>query len=100
MQECLQIANTIINAEGHLFLKIVRDNFFFNNVRIQVKADRYPIFKALMLELRRRWIGELEFLEESNAEKLKEFVFLLSGLEDRSEEHTSELQSRLHLVCR
>jgi putative nucleotidyltransferase with HDIG domain len=84
-QECLQIANTIINAEGHLFLKIVRDNFFFNNVRIQVKADRYPIFKALMLELRRRWIGELEFLEEVNAEKLKEFVFLLSGLEDNNE---------------
>ena len=84
-QECLQIANTIINAEGHLFLKIVRDNFFFNNARIQVKADRYPIFKALMVELRRRWIGELEFLEESNAEKLKEFVFLLSGLEDNNE---------------
>ena len=84
-QECLQIANTIINAEGHLFLKIVRENFFFNNVRIQVKADRYPIFKALLLELRRRWIGELEFLEEVNAEKLKEFVFLLSGLEDNNE---------------
>jgi putative nucleotidyltransferase with HDIG domain len=84
-QECLQIANTIINAEGHLFLKVVRDNFFFNNARIQVKADRYPIFKALMVELRRRWIGELEFLEESNAEKLKEFVFLLSGLEDNNE---------------
>jgi putative nucleotidyltransferase with HDIG domain len=84
-QECLQIANTIINAEGHLFLKIVRENFFFNNVRIQVKADRYPIFKALLVELRRRWIGELEFLEEVNAEKLKEFVFLLSGLEDNNE---------------
>jgi hypothetical protein len=92
-QECLQIANTIINAEGHLFLKIVRENFFFNNVRIQVKADRYPIFKALLLELRRRWIGELEFLEESNAEKLKEFVFLLSGLEDNNEAITSTPRS-------
>jgi len=37
------------------------------------------------VELRRRWIGELEFLEEVNAEKLKEFVFLLSGLEDNNE---------------
>src|SRR5687768_18481552 len=27
-------------------------------------------------------------------------VFLGSGGSDRSEEHTSELQSRLHLVCR
>src|SRR2546422_5817375 len=27
-------------------------------------------------------------------------VLALDGVEDRSEEHTSELQSRLHLVCR
>src|SRR5205809_3124827 len=27
-------------------------------------------------------------------------VAVLVGLENRSEEHTSELQSRLHLVCR
>jgi len=94
-QECLQIANTIINAEGHLFLKVVRDNFFFNNARIQVKADRYPIFKALMVELRRRWIGELEFLEESNAEKLKEFVFLLSGLEDNNESNYLYVKKQL-----
>src|SRR2546422_7905322 len=26
--------------------------------------------------------------------------FLKRGIEERSEEHTSELQSRLHLVCR
>src|SRR4030042_3046208 len=97
MQECLQIANTIINAEGHLFLKIVRENFFFNNVRIQVKADRYPIFKALLLELRRRWIGELEFLEESNAEKLKEFVFLLSGLEDNNESNYLYVKKQLEI---
>ena len=96
-QECLQIANTIINAEGHLFLKIVRENFFFNNVRIQVKADRYPIFKALLLELRRRWIGELEFLEESNAEKLKEFVFLLSGLEDNNESNYLYVKKQLEI---
>src|SRR5690554_7783642 len=28
------------------------------------------------------------------------FITLASGLENRSEEHTSELQSRPHLVCR
>src|SRR5687768_18061639 len=27
-------------------------------------------------------------------------LFMVSGLDKRSEEHTSELQSRLHLVCR
>ncbi len=34
-EDCLQIINTIIQSEGHLFLKIVRDSFFFNNIRIQ-----------------------------------------------------------------
>ena len=33
-QECLQVINGIIQSEGNLFLKIVRDNFFFNNIRI------------------------------------------------------------------
>ena len=45
-QECLQIILTVIKSEGHLFLKIVRDNFFFNNIRIQMKADRYSILRA------------------------------------------------------
>src|SRR2546422_1808417 len=31
---------------------------------------------------------------------IEEFVALTSAAEARSEEHTSELQSRLHLVCR
>ena len=45
-QECLGVINGIIQSEGNLFLKIVRDNFFFNNIRIIVRADNYPIFKA------------------------------------------------------
>src|SRR2546422_8164518 len=33
-------------------------------------------------------------------EDIQHFVEHIGGREDRSEEHTSELQSRLHLVCR
>src|SRR5687768_18353738 len=32
--------------------------------------------------------------------QLRKRVMLVGTAEDRSEEHTSELQSRLHLVCR
>src|SRR2546429_3371006 len=40
----------------------------------------------------------LVFLEDSNADSPQQ---CLAGISDkRSEEHTSELQSRLHLVCR
>ena len=84
-QECLQVIHSIIQSEGHLFLKIVRDNFFFNNIRIIVKADKYAVFKAFWQEMRRRWIGEVEFSGELGGEHLKDFVYLLSGLEENNE---------------
>jgi HD-GYP domain-containing protein (c-di-GMP phosphodiesterase class II) len=84
-QECLQVINSIIQSEGHFFLKIVRDNFFFNNIRIIVKADKYAVFKAFWQEMRRRWIGEMEFSAELGGEHLKDFVYLLSGLEENNE---------------
>ncbi len=84
-QECLQIINPVVKSEGHLSLKVVRDNFFFNNVIVQVKVDQYSILKGLLQEMRNRWIGELEFTGEMEAEKLKDFVYLLSGLEEKNE---------------
>jgi putative nucleotidyltransferase with HDIG domain len=84
-QECLQVINPVVKSEGRLSLKIVRDNFFFNNVMIQVKVDQYSILKGLLQEMRNRWIGELEFTEEIEGEKLKDFVYLLSALEENNE---------------
>ena len=96
-QECLQMINTIIHSEGHLFLRVVRDSFFFNNVRVQVKADKYPIFKSVLQELKRRWIGEVEFFGEMKAEKLKDFVFLLSGLEENNESNYLYVKKQVEL---
>jgi putative nucleotidyltransferase with HDIG domain len=84
-QECLQVINTILKSESHLFLKIVRDNFFFNNNKIHVKADQYSILKGFLQEMRNRRIGELEFTDEVDGEHLKDFIFLLSGLEEKNE---------------
>ena len=39
-QECLQVIHDVVRSEGTLSFKIVRDNYFFNNIRIQVKADK------------------------------------------------------------
>jgi putative nucleotidyltransferase with HDIG domain len=96
-QECLPVVRTMLDVEGTLFLKIVRDTFFFNNFRVQTKADRYPIFKALLLELRRRWIGEMEFVGKMTADKLKDFVFLLSGLEENNESNYLYVKKQLEL---
>src|SRR2546429_1591426 len=58
-------------------------------VAMNPAPDKYPLLYAIEspADLRRMSFGELPAL----AVELREF---------RSEEHTSELQSRLHLVCR
>jgi putative nucleotidyltransferase with HDIG domain len=84
-QECLQVINNIVKSEGRLFLKIVRDNLFFNNHKIHVKADYYSIIRGYLQEMRNRWIGEVEFTEEVNGEHLKDLIYLLSGLEEKNE---------------
>jgi HD-GYP domain-containing protein (c-di-GMP phosphodiesterase class II) len=94
-QECLQVINGTIQSEGNLFLKIVRDNFFFNNIRIIVKADKYPIFKAYWQEMRKRWIGEVEFSAEVGADHLKDFVYLISGLEENNESNYLYVKKQL-----
>ena len=94
-KECLQVINGIIQSEGHLFLKIVRDNFFFNNIRIIVNADMYPIFKAFWQEMKKRWIGEVEFSAEVGAEHLKDFIYLLSGLEENNESNYLYVKKQL-----
>jgi putative nucleotidyltransferase with HDIG domain len=94
-QECLQVVNGIIRSEGNLLLKIVRDNFFFNNTRIIVRADKYPIFKAFWQEMRKRWIGEVEFSEEVNGEHLKDLAYLLSGLEENNESNYLYVKKQL-----
>ena len=94
-QECLQVINGTIQSEGNLFLKIVRDNFFFNNVRVVIKADKYPIFKAFWQEMRKRWIGEVEFSSEVTEDHLKDFVYVLSGLEQNNESNYLYVQKQL-----
>ncbi len=96
-QECLQVINPVIQSEGHLFLKIVRDNCFFNHTKVQVRADNYPIFKSFLNEMRKRWIGEIEFEGEVSKEHLKDLVFLLFGLEENNESNYLYVKKQLEL---
>jgi len=84
-QECLQVVSGIIQWDGNLLLRIVRDHFFFNNTRIIASADKYPIFKAFWQEMRKRRIGRMEFSEGVSGEHLKDLAYLLSSLEENHE---------------
>ena len=94
-QDCLKGINDFVRSEGSFFFKIVRDNYFFNNTRIQVKADKYSIFKSFSQELRKRWIGEIEFSQTVTGENLKDFAYLISGLEVNNESNALYVMRQL-----
>jgi putative nucleotidyltransferase with HDIG domain len=94
-QECLQVINDIVQSEGNLSFKIVRDSFFFNNIRIQVKADKFPIYKSFAQEMRKRWIGDLDFSETLSGDDLKDFAYLISGLEANNESNSLYVMKQL-----
>jgi putative nucleotidyltransferase with HDIG domain len=94
-QECLQVVNRIIQWEGNLLLKIVRDHFFFNNTRIVASADTYLVFKAFWQEMRKRRIGGIEFSEALGGEHLKDLAYLLSGLEENNENNYLAVEKQL-----
>jgi HD-GYP domain-containing protein (c-di-GMP phosphodiesterase class II) len=94
-QEFLQVVNPFIQSEGHLLLKIVVNNFFFNNVRIPVKADKFAIFKSFSTDLEKRSIGEIEFTAPVAADDLINLVYILSGLQEKDENNYLSVQSQL-----
>ena len=94
-QECLQIAQDILKSERQLLVKMVRDNLFFNNIRIQMKADKYAILRAFLQEMRKRWIGDLEFMEGVTVEGVKDFVYILMGLDENVESNYLYMKKQL-----
>ena len=94
-QELVQAVNPIIQSEGHLFLKIIADNFFFNNARIPVKADKFAILKSFSADMEKRCIGEIEFTGQVTVDDLKNFVYILSGLGEKNENNCLLVQSQL-----
>jgi len=98
-QECLESINPFIRSEGHFFLKIIRENFFFNNIRILVKADKYSLFKSFSEEMKKRWIGEMEITSELAPGDLKKFVFILSKLEGDNESNYLYVQRELQSLA-
>src|SRR3989442_12369855 len=73
--------------------------FFFLMIRRPPRSTLFPyttLFRSRVELFKERGLIDVTYPEELSAEKLAERI-----IEDlRSEEHTSELQSRPHLVCR
>lgn len=96
-EDCLQIINPWVIAGRPFLLKIVGDNYYFNNIRLPVKADKYLVFKNFSQEMIKRCIGTLEFSGEVQAEIIKDFVFLLYGLEENNENNSLLVENHMAL---
>src|SRR5699024_11811851 len=88
------------NNEGLMSAKLIKE-IMFKYGKYHLETKTYQRFKADKSENRNHKANEtIEFLHCLKKNKLIYFLFLCQFLIFRSEEHTSELQSRFDLVCR
>jgi HD-GYP domain-containing protein (c-di-GMP phosphodiesterase class II) len=95
IQESLLTINTFIEREGHLCLKIVGDDIFINEQRLRYSVEGFTSFKYLLTQWKKRLIGEVAYKGLLDEETLREFIYLLMGLEEGREENATLFNEKL-----
>jgi len=95
IQESLQTINTLIEREGVLSLKIIKDDFFLNGQRLRYSVEGFTSFKYLLTQWKKRLIGEVIFESLVDENMLREFVYTLINLEEGREENATLFNDQL-----
>ncbi|MFB3887205.1 MAG: HD-GYP domain-containing protein [Thermodesulfobacteriota bacterium] len=95
IQESLQSMNALINREGILSIKIVRDDFFLNDHRLRYSVEGFTSFKYLLTQWKKRLIGEVVFKEPLDERVLKEFTYTLMSLEEDQADNATFFTEKL-----
>jgi putative nucleotidyltransferase with HDIG domain len=95
IQESIQTINTLIEREGVLSLKIMKDDFFLNDQRLRYSVEGFTSFKYLLTQWKKRLIGEVIFESLVDESMLREFVYTLINLEEGREENATLFNDRL-----
>ena len=95
IQESIQTINTLIEREGVLSLKIIKDDFFLNGQRLRYSVEGFTSFKYLLTQWRKRLIGEVIFESLVDESMLREFVYTLINLEEGREENATLFNDQL-----
>jgi HD-GYP domain-containing protein (c-di-GMP phosphodiesterase class II) len=95
IQESIQTINTLIEREGVLSLKIIKDDFFLNGQRLRYSVEGFTSFKYLLTQWKKRLIGEVIFESLVDESMLREFVYTLINLEEGREENATLFNDRL-----
>ena len=95
IEESLQSINALINREGTLSLKIIREDLFLNDQRLRYSVEGFNSFKYLLTQWKKRLIGEIIFKEPLDERVLKEFIYALMSLEENQEENVTLFTEKL-----
>lgn len=94
-QESLQAINAMIQRQGALSLKIVKNDLFFNEQRLRYSVEGFTSFKYLITQWRKRLIGEVIFKGAIDEDILKEFIYVLMQLEEGCEGNATRVNDEL-----
>jgi hypothetical protein len=90
MQESLETINTLVQKEGGLSLKIVRDDIFFNDQRLRYSVEGFTSFKYLMTLWKKKLIGGVTFRGPIDEGALQAFIYTMNNLPEGREENAAQ----------
>jgi HD-GYP domain-containing protein (c-di-GMP phosphodiesterase class II) len=94
-QEFVQTINTLIEKEGSLSIRVIRDDLFFNEQRLRYSVEGFTSFKYLQTQWKKRLIGGVTFQGLVDERMLKEFISTLFNLEEGREENADYFNEQL-----
>src|SRR4030043_1850448 len=91
IQESLKMINSFIEREGSFSLKIIRDDLYMNQQRLRYSVEGFNSFKYLLVQWKKRLIGEAIFKGSIDERTLRAFIYTLVDLEEGQEENAALL---------
>jgi hypothetical protein len=81
IQDCLHVLNGLMERERTVSLKVVKDDFYLNEIRLRFSVEAFTAFKHVLTQWKKRLIGEVVFRGPMDERALREFIFILVRLE-------------------
>lgn len=95
LQETLHPLNTLVEREGTVSLRAVKDDLYLNGKRLRFSVEGFTAFKYVLTHWKKKQIGEVVFKGPMDERVLREFVFAFVHLEEGREENSDLLAHRL-----
>jgi len=94
-QESLQTINALIDKQGTLSLKMLKDDLFLNEERLRYSVDGFNSFKFLMTQWKKKLVGGVTFTGRLDEKSLKAFIYAMVSLPDGKEENSAKINENL-----